>query len=137
MLTRKTVTDTALQWLGTPWYSNQSEKGIGCDCVGFLSGVGKEVGFLEQDYTIRNHLNYDRNGEIEKELDRLFIPTEELVSANIILFRKLGIVTHVGIALDSETFIHASEISRSGVRVSNLEFFRQVIHKIYQIPGIV
>jgi cell wall-associated NlpC family hydrolase len=137
MLTRKTVTDTALQWLGTPWYSNQSEKGIGCDCVGFLSGVGKEVGFLGQDYTIRNHLNYDRNGEIEKELDRLFIPTKELVSANIILFRKLGIVTHVGIALDGETFIHASEISQLGVRVSSLEFFRQVIHKIYQIPGIV
>ena len=138
MLTRKIVVETALTWLGTPWFSNQSTKQVGCDCVGFLAGVGKETGFLPPDYRLENHPKFDRGELIKAELDRLFEPvgTEKIQSADIVLIRRMGLLTHVGIVIDPLDFIHASDIERVGVRISDLSFYLDSIHEVYQIPGI-
>lgn len=137
MLTRKTVVETALTWLGTPWFNNQSTKQVGCDCVGFLAGVGRETGFLPSDYRLENHPRFDRGEVIKAELERLFKPVENIESANIILLSRMGLLTHVGIVIDPISFIHASEVRRLGVRISDLSFHVGFIQKIYQIPGIV
>lgn len=137
MLTRKTVVETALTWLGTPWFSNQSNKGVGCDCVGFLAGVGTETGFLPPDYRLENHPRFDRGQVIKTELDRLFEPVETVQSGNIILLGRMGLLTHVGIVIDPVSFIHASDVRRLGVRISDLSFHVGFIQKIYKIPGIV
>lgn len=136
MLTRKTVVETALTWLGTPWFSNQSTKQIGCDCVGFLAGVGKETGFLPSDYFLENHARFDRNRLLEKELDQLFDPSTSLESANIILLGRMNLLTHVGIVINNKEFIHASDTKRIGVKISSLSYHVRFIQKIYQIPGI-
>ena len=137
MLTRKAVVETALAWLGTPWFSNQSNRLVGCDCVGFLVGVGKETGFLSPSYTLGNHRKFDRGEAIKKELDRLFLPVEKVESANIILLGRMGLLTHVGIIITPISFLHASDSKRVGVRISDLSFHTGYIQKIYQIPGIV
>lgn len=38
-----TIVDVARSWLGTPYMHQASAKGVGCDCLGLLRGVWREV----------------------------------------------------------------------------------------------
>jgi NlpC/P60 family putative phage cell wall peptidase len=37
------IVDTARSWIGTPYVHQASVKGAGCDCLGLLRGVWREV----------------------------------------------------------------------------------------------
>jgi NlpC/P60 family putative phage cell wall peptidase len=39
----KAVVDAAQSWIGTPYLHQTSVKGAGCDCLGLLRGVWREV----------------------------------------------------------------------------------------------
>lgn len=43
MSTRATIVTLARQWLGTPYHHQASLKGVGCDCVGLVRGVWREL----------------------------------------------------------------------------------------------
>ena len=38
------ITNITRSWLGTPYRHQMSLKGVGCDCVGLVRGVWREVG---------------------------------------------------------------------------------------------
>jgi NlpC/P60 family putative phage cell wall peptidase len=40
---RALIVDTARGWIGTPYRHQASVKGVGCDCLGLLLGVWREV----------------------------------------------------------------------------------------------
>lgn len=42
-LTPETIVAEARSWIGTPYRHQASLKGIGCDCLGLLRGVWREV----------------------------------------------------------------------------------------------
>lgn len=44
MTTRADIVAAARGWLGTPYRHQASLKGVGCDCLGLLAGVWREVG---------------------------------------------------------------------------------------------
>lgn len=100
----------SLQWIGTPWYHNQSKKGIGCDCVGFLVGVGVQVGFLPPDFVLENYNRIPRNDFLVKSLDSLLTRvTGEIIKGDVLVFRKAGVITHVGFYLGSGEMVHADQ----------------------------
>jgi NlpC/P60 family putative phage cell wall peptidase len=37
------VVAAARDWLGTPYHDQASVKGVGCDCLGLVRGVWREV----------------------------------------------------------------------------------------------
>jgi NlpC/P60 family putative phage cell wall peptidase len=41
--TRTTIVATARTWLGTPYHHQASLKGAGCDCVGLVRGIWREL----------------------------------------------------------------------------------------------
>jgi NlpC/P60 family putative phage cell wall peptidase len=43
----QTVIAEARTWLGTPWIHQAAMKGVGCDCIGLVSGVADQLGFPE------------------------------------------------------------------------------------------
>ncbi|MGX9354135.1 NlpC/P60 family protein [Roseobacteraceae bacterium S113] len=43
-MTGPEVVDTARAWIGTPYVHQQATKGAGCDCLGLLRGVWRELG---------------------------------------------------------------------------------------------
>jgi hypothetical protein len=43
MVTRKKFIQEAHEWLETPFLDQQSNKGIGCDCVGLIAGVARNT----------------------------------------------------------------------------------------------
>ena len=43
------IVDIARNWLGTPYIHQASLKGIGCDCLGLLRGVNRELRGIEAE----------------------------------------------------------------------------------------
>lgn len=55
MTTRADITNTAAEYVGTPWVHQGRLKGLGVDCCGFIASVAEESGAIpaagfEQDY---------------------------------------------------------------------------------------
>jgi NlpC/P60 family putative phage cell wall peptidase len=42
---REAIAIEAREWIGTPYKHQASKKGVGCDCIGLVSGVGRALGF--------------------------------------------------------------------------------------------
>lgn len=107
---RRQVIDEALTWLGTPYKYAGMEKGIGTDCSGMVVKVFDDVAGKK----------LPRNSAKQAEFCEP-LSTDEVQPGDLVFFatgRDAEKVSHVGIMLDSENFIHAS--ASKGVVVSKV-----------------
>lgn len=112
----------ARTWIGTPFRHGQSVKGSGCDCVGFVIGVGKASGMVPAGYRppvySSQHTLHRDDSTLKAELavfaDELpkRTPPRE---GDIIVFHWARAPGHAGIYTDNGTIIHASMPKRSVV----------------------
>ena len=140
MITREKVVTEAKTWINTPYSLGQKQKHIGVDCTGLLLGIGLELGFILSNIVIENPPIPSTNGHMIKELERFLIPATELLPANILVFERYKLVTHVGILISPTSFIHAGKTKVRSHDLSTGERyagFARFIHSIYQIPNIV
>ena len=49
LLTPVLIVAAARAWLGTPYHHQASVPGVGCDCVGFLRGVFRDLYMVEAE----------------------------------------------------------------------------------------
>lgn len=105
---KRSIADAFMYWMGTPYrFGGISEKGI--DCSAFVREVFRSAGFMELPRTAREQYKV---GEV--------IEREDLEFGDLIFFKTSSYarITHVGIYLSDDLFVHAS--SRQGVTVSSL-----------------
>lgn len=108
--TAKAIIEEAYTWLGTPYKYAHQEKGSGTDCSGMVMRV----------YETATGEKLPRNSAKQAEYCSE-ISADKVESGDLVFFatgkdpRK---VSHVGIVIDNENFIHAS--SSKGVVVSKL-----------------
>ena len=104
---RRKVLMTAEQWLGSPYrYGGSSMKGT--DCSGFVRSVFQEAGVL-LPRTSSEQANAGSR-----------VATSMVQPGDLLFFNTTGSgVSHVGISLGNEGFIHAS--TSRGVIVSSLQ----------------
>jgi NlpC/P60 family putative phage cell wall peptidase len=122
----------AIGWIGTPWHHNQSKKGIGCDCVGFLAGVGRNVGFLPPDFKLENYERIPRNDFLVKSLDRYLTRVDGYINTgDILAFKRARIITHVGIYTGEGSYLHAD--TDAGVIRSRLAEVIKTLAYIYRV----
>ena len=97
-------------WLGTPYAHAKQEKGVGTDCSGMVMMVYQEV------YGIK----LNRNSAKMLEINCRIIDLEDLKEGDLVFFctSSEGRVSHVGIYLKENKFVHAS--SSRGVVVDDL-----------------
>lgn len=100
--------DTIAGWLGTPYkYAGGNENGI--DCSGFVNILFDRV------YGI--YLGARNSGAIFTRVDK--IERDELKEGDLVFFRiTQRRISHVGLYLGENKFVHAS--TRSGVIISDL-----------------
>jgi|688.fasta_scaffold215316_3 NlpC/P60 family putative phage cell wall peptidase len=126
------IVTEAIEWIGTPWHHGQSKKGIGCDCVGFLAGVGVSVGFLSPDFTLENYERIPRNNFLVKSLDRYLVRVEGKPDiGDVLVFKRAGVITHVGIYAGKEVYLHAD--TKKGVICSYLADVIRTLVLIYRV----
>jgi NlpC/P60 family putative phage cell wall peptidase len=114
------VIASARGWLGTPYHDQASVKGVGCDCLGLIRGVWREVVGAEPLALPPYSRDWGETGSREPLAEparRVMpeIPVTTLAPGALILFRmRVGAVAkHCGIVTASDRFVHACE--RTGV----------------------
>jgi len=132
------------RWLGTPYHDQASVRGVGCDCLGLLRGVWREVVGPEPFDKTGPIPPYSRDWgeaglvEVLAEAARaamIELDVAEARAGDVILFRmrRRAIAKHCGITSGRGCFIHAYE--RTGVIEEALsEPWRRRIAYAFRFP---
>jgi NlpC/P60 family putative phage cell wall peptidase len=110
------VITAALGWLGTPYHDQASIRGVGCDCLGLVRGVWRELHGPEPMPIPPYSRDWGETGprEVLAEGARQMMIEVSLAEADpgaLVLFRMkpCAIAKHVGILTGPGTFLHAYE----------------------------
>ena len=68
------IVAAARSWIGTPYRHQASLKGVGCDCLGLVRGVGRTT-------QAEQRLEAARKGVVQADLDRRLTLERDLASA--------------------------------------------------------
>lgn len=144
MVNRAAIVDEARAWLGTRWQHQASLKGIGCDCIGLVAGVARELGIeaAAEFYASPNLRTYGRSAHpaliegCERLLDRIDLADTDLGDVLVMKFetepQHFGIVSN----LEPPYMVHAFAQARKVVehRIDALWLSR--ILRAYRFRGV-
>lgn len=134
------VIAAARSWIGTPYQHQASLKGVGCDCLGLLRGVWREVVGEEPEKPNPYSPYWAEAGGGESLLEaatRHLIPCDDRAvrPGRVLLFRwREGLpVKHCGIAVSETHFIHAHD-GASVTEVPLIAGWRRRIVAVFDFP---
>lgn len=151
IVSRLQVIDAARSWIGTPYVHQASAKRAGCDCLGLIRGLWRELYGAEPEappaYTPDwNERHWKKNGG-EALLDaarrnmiaRPQIQYKEGLSfepGDVLIFRVAhdGPAKHCGVATSPTQFIHAYA-GRAVVESSLNRWWRERLAGVFIFPG--
>lgn len=111
------IVNTARGWIGTPYRHQGAAKGAGCDCLGLIRGVWREINGQEPEAVPAYSMDWSEpQGEerlwaaAARHLERSDGP--DMAAGEVLLFRMRAgsVAKHLGIlgvAGASPTFIHS------------------------------
>lgn len=123
-MTPQDVVRVARTWIGTRFLHQASLKGVGCDCIGLIAGVARELGMPEAEHWLRDarRRSYTKEPSPAMLLAAaseylLEVPLEALRVGDVPLFRVRTNPQHFGIlsAQAPRYLIHAHGPSRAVV----------------------
>jgi NlpC/P60 family putative phage cell wall peptidase len=127
-------------WIGTPYQHQQSVKDLGCDCLGLVRGVWREVYGGEPEIApAYGALSVAGEGEVLAEAaGRHMTRVEEWLAGDLLLFRWKPHLPakHAGIASRATHMIHAQDGQRVCEVALNGWWRRHVSHA-FRFPGKV
>jgi NlpC/P60 family putative phage cell wall peptidase len=113
---RQAVIAAARGWLGTPYHDQASVKGAGCDCLGLVRGVWREIVGPEPEAAPPYSRDWGEAGPREVLADAAYrwlkpIALEDARAGHVLLFRmrRQAIAKHAGILVAADRMIHARE----------------------------
>ncbi|PZP51587.1 MAG: peptidase P60 [Agrobacterium fabrum] len=139
--TGERVLALAQGWIGTPYRHQASLKGVGCDCLGLISGIWRDLYGHEPELPPPYAPDWaERGGE-----DRLMAAAkrhfpavaglEEARPGDLLLFRWRAdaAAKHLGILAGPQHFIHAYE-QAAVVRSALVPGWRRRIAGVFRFP---
>ena len=135
---REHIVELARRWLGTPYRHQGSIKGVGCDCLGLVRGIWRELYGCEPELVGPYSMDWAEAGGEERLLAaarRYFRVAEDLRPGSLIVFRwRVDMpAKHVGVYVGDDRFIHAYE--RAAVIASPLvPQWRKRVAGIFDFP---
>lgn len=102
------VVAAARSWLGTPYHDQASLRGVGCDCLGLVRGVWREV-VGPEPVPIPPYRRDHASRELARRLQRVMTPRAPLDAGPgaLVVFAMGGGAAHLGLWADTGTFVHA------------------------------
>lgn len=109
------VVQAAHGWIGTPYLHGASVRGAGCDCLGLLRGIWRELGGCEPEPVPVYGADWAETGGVERlvqaaERHLRRVQTEEAGQLVLFRLRRGAVAKHVGIQSrvgPEAAFIHA------------------------------
>lgn len=139
MTTPQEVVAMARHWIGTPFREQAHIRGQGADCVGYVRGVGEELGDLPAGFQITYGQSPD-NRRMERECAKYLRPVRQMQIGDVVLIQKAGEPHHMGILADYKwggfAILHALK-PRGEVVEHRLDAdWRQSIVAAYRYPSV-
>jgi NlpC/P60 family putative phage cell wall peptidase len=133
------VVSAARAWVGTPYRHRASMPGAGCDCLGLLRGVWREL-YGEEPEAVPAYRADARDpvhaGSLLSAAERWLVRASgEPRAGQVVLFRLIAGLPprHCGIMIGATRFVHAQE--RHGVVEANLsEAWRRRLAGVFDWP---
>lgn len=129
-------------WIGTPYRHQGATKGVGCDCIGLIRGIWRDLYGDEPEPVPAYAPDWaERSGE-ERLLDaglRLFgppLPLQVAGPGDLLLFRWRPdcAAKHAGILAGPGAFIHAYE-QAAVIRSTLVPSWRRRIVAVHRFPA--
>jgi NlpC/P60 family putative phage cell wall peptidase len=140
---RDQIVQAARAWIGTPYRHQASLQGVGCDCLGLVRGVWRQVIGPEPELPGPYGADWAEAGGLERLADagaRHFTPVapEAFGVGDVLLFRRRdGLpAKHAGIATSSGSMIHAHD-GASVCEVAIGAHWRRRIAFAFAFPGLL
>ncbi len=145
MTTRGDVVTEARSWIGTRWLHQAALKGVGCDCIGLVAGVARELGIAEAalffaDPAMRS---YGRAPEprLIAACDALLDPIDfgHAEPGDVLVLKFEAEPQHFGIlsGIDPPYMIHALANARKVTEHRIDKVWRSRIVRVYRFRGVV
>jgi NlpC/P60 family putative phage cell wall peptidase len=142
-VTRSDIVAAARSWLGTPYQHQASLKHVGCDCLGLVRGVWRELYGQEPEAPPPYRADWAEMGCAETLLNaatRHLIPTTDFQPGDVLLFRMSpdACVKHAAIVSAAEPgakIIHAYW-GRACVESWLGPWWRRRIAGAFSFPGV-
>lgn len=141
-LTRAMIAGEARAWIGTPYRHQASLKGVGCDCLGLVRGVWRELLGPEPELPPAYSADWaEASGEETLALaaTRHLVPIalDALLPGDVLLFRWRANLPakHAAILVTPERMVHAHD----GHAVSEVYFapwWRRRLAYAFSFPGV-
>ena len=129
-------------WIGTPYRHQASLKHVGCDCLGLVRGVWRDVYGGEPDGVPAYSPDWAEAGGVEALADAgrrhlIEVPCADYCAGDALLFRWKPHLPakHAGIATGPSTMIHAQD----GARVSEIvltPWWKRRLAFAFRFPGV-
>ena len=143
VVTRAAIIVAARGWIGTPYRHQGSLRGVGCDCLGLVRGVWREVigaepeppGAYSSDWAEAS----GREALAEAALRHLVtVPHDDFAAGDVLLFRwRTGFVAkHAAIASSAATMIHAHD-GAAVCEIALAPWWRRRIAHAFRFPGVL
>lgn len=142
MTTGRQVAEMAREWLGTPYHHQASLKGVGCDCLGLLRGVYREVVGPEPEQIPNYSPGWDevaREEKMQQVFERYMRPRplDRRGAGLCLLFRmrRNAVAKHCGIMTSSAGFVH-SHLGHGVVEIELSQWWSSLVVGVYAFPGV-
>jgi NlpC/P60 family putative phage cell wall peptidase len=139
---RALIVDTALTWRGTPYRHQASLKGVGCDCLGLVRGVWRELYGVEPEVAPLYTPDWAeaRGAETLAEAAGRHMARIEIDQAkpgDLILFRWRETLPakHAAILIEPGRFLHAQD-GACVASASLSPWWRRRAAHAFQFPGV-
>ena len=137
---RPEVVAVARAWIGTPYRHQASLRGVGCDCLGLLRGVWRDLFGAEPERPEPYSPAWAELAEGDPLLEaamRHLVPSPDGIirPGSVLVFRWRPQVAakHCGIATDESRFIHAHD-GASVAEVAIVPGWRRRIAGVFEFP---
>lgn len=139
--TGQKVLALAQGWIGTPYRHQASLQGVGCDCLGLIRGIWRELYGEEPELPPPYAPDWAERGGDDRLMAaarRHFLPLtagEETLPGDMLLFRWRAdaAAKHLGILAAPQYFIHAYE-QAAVVRSALVPGWKRRIAGIFRFP---
>jgi NlpC/P60 family putative phage cell wall peptidase len=128
-------------WLGTPYLHQASLRGVGCDCLGLVRGVWRDLYGAEPEETPAYSSDWaEAGGEALAQAARrnmVDCPSTEYRGGDLLLFRWKPWLPakHAGIATDGDHMIHAQD-GACVAEVPLSPWWAKRIAYVFRFPGV-